>query len=499
MKYIILYENFLNESKELDIANKYKSVIPDNMFIILSKIDVTPTRKYLDKICNFFVNDKAPNNSKIENLHHVFTNFDHLTNKKIIKGADSDITKYKTLKDLASVVDKYSKIESELLEKKLKKANIIRIKDDKDLFICVPLDEETSKIYGSNTRWCVSAREDNRYKDYFADKNNPAKSTQHYVKLIGGVSTESKPEACFVAFIINKQLESSNPLHKMAIQFGLEDGDMSFEIFDSLDGTRVSDCIDKANYYKIELPQEYHDMMKKYGVYGIYIEKCLNINIRKLYNDIHDKYFPKKDNDTYQNYLNFLTLYKDSINLEDMHDIYMHFSDYMQSYNSDPIDDELKIFYNITSDIDTKRSKGIRIPFIDYFTQYISEIDKFCKKHNLKNPIKKINYNQIFDTDELEKIKNINKKGTLDVTIDSIIIDSNLLTKLDDLNIDNNLNLNTIYLRNIKKIVYEDDVKLKNLNNVKYEFINTGLKDDKLKIFKKIFCDKYSINPDNVK
>ena len=65
MKYIILYENFLNESKELDIANKYKSVIPDNMFIILSKIDVTPTRKYLDKICNFFFFFNAPNNSKI--------------------------------------------------------------------------------------------------------------------------------------------------------------------------------------------------------------------------------------------------------------------------------------------------------------------------------------------------------------------------------------------------------------------------------------------------
>ena len=501
MKYIILYENFLNESKELDIANKYKGVITDNMFNILSKIDVTPTRKYLDKICNFFVNDKSPDNSKIENLHHAFSNFNNLVNKKIIKGADSDIAKYKTLKDLNIVVDKYSKIESQILEKKLKKANIIRIKDDKDLFICVPLDEETSKIYGSNTRWCVSAKENNAYKDYFKDRKD--KNNDYYSKLLennineaGGPGDEEG--SCFVSFIINKQLESSNPLHKVAIQFGNEYS--YYTIFDSLDGSDVNHCIDKAEEYNIELPQEYHDMMKKYGTYKKYVEKCLNIDIKKLYHDIKSQYFiiQVDEKNKYKKYLEFISPEPShDSNFLTGNDLY-----YLKNRfdkNSKKIPDELVKFYNILK----TDNHSIRILY-DYYI----ELQKYCKDNKLGiSPIKGINtymiiagnkknyvpYYKYDNNDEInyDTIDDIIKD--IPTTISQIhVVDMSEFERFDKMNTNNKFGVHAVGFYLEKEL---DDKDVFKINNDYYYNIRFKTKDKELNdIILKSYIDKLNIN-----
>lgn len=496
MKYIIEFDDFLNESKELDIANKYKSVIPDNMFTILSKIDVTPTRKYLDKICNFFVNDKAPDTSKIENLHHVFTNFDHLTNKKIIKGKDSDITKYKTLKDLNIVVNKYSKIESELLEKKLKKANIIRIKDDKDLFICVPLDEETSKIYGSNTRWCVSAREKNAYHIYFADRKQ--KNDDYYSSLLENILSEGGgggDDSCFVSFIINKQLESSNPLHKMAIQFGLNDGYMEYNFFDSLDGTSVTECIKKADEYKIELPQEYYDMIKKYGTYKDYIQKCLNINIQDLYENIKDKYYIKEvDADKYKRYLEFILVDSNTISSYTLVHLRKRFE---KNYNKLP--NELIDIYDKIRHITYNDDINIMV-------EYYLEVENFCKKYNLKNTIKEIHIDQVLASKQFDDNNSVITLGDIEKCIKKIngltlgiaqlkVYDLDEFEKFDKMNKDGKFGTYEIYI-DLKDYSLDDiHVKLNNPYDFRINISNPESKDEIINSFIK----KYNIPQKNIR
>lgn len=492
MKYIIEFDDFLNESKELDIANKYKSVIPDNMFIILSKIDVTPTRKYLDKICNFFVNDKAPDNSKVENIHHVFTNFDYLSNKKIIKGADSDITKYKTLKDLASVVDKYSKIESELLEKKLKKSNIIKIRDDKDLFICVPLDEESSKIYGSNTRWCISAKENNAYDMYFSSRTEkPINKTKSYYKSLlkenineagGGGGGSDNNKECFVSFIINKKLETSNPLHKIGIQFTITKMKTYHSIYDSLDCIDYKHCIETSKNINIELPKEYHDIMKTCNGYENYIEKYLNININELEKDIKSKYFvyEKNKKSKYEKYLDFISPSRDILDNYSFYLINERFHD-----NSDKIPKELENFNKLLGNYDRVDCKIL----CDYYI----EVEKFCKKYNIKNKISKIRLD--FTSGDLHKTLDI--YHDLPIVLDTLNVDNcNDFENFDKKNIKNRFETTAIRFNNIKQEF--DNIPVK-LNNSYVYYLLTENKDPEFqKNMYRSFSQKYNIKKDNI-
>lgn len=304
MKFILNLFEFINESKEVDIYNKYSDNIDNHTFDILKLIDITPTKKYLDKICKYFIemDSVVTYTAKIEDLTHLISSFDNLVKKKIINGSDSDINKYKNIDQLRNIVNTNINKESNTLIKKLKKQNVIIETDNDDLTILVPLDIEASKVYGSNTRWCIAARNNisNAYDGYFAKRKN----IEYYNKLLeGAAGIEDEEEQCFVIFIINKKLESSNPLYKIGIQC---DMDGIVDIFDALDTTTYMTCIRRAKELHITLSDSYHDMMKKYKNYKDYVKSQCDIN--RVYKSLKSKYFikPHIDVDRKNRYLEFI-------------------------------------------------------------------------------------------------------------------------------------------------------------------------------------------------
>ena len=489
MKYIIEFDDFLNESKELDIANKYKSVIPDNMFIILSKIDVTPTRKYLDKICKFFIQNKKVHNNEIISLDLIkrtIYDFNRLVDKKIIKGKDSDINGYNDIYQLQHKIHIYSNIENEILEKKLKKANIIKIKDNKDLFICVPLDEEASKIYGSNTKWCISAKIGNMYNSYFSyrrkngDDKDDNKRSDYFRSLLG----KKKDDAQFVAFVINKKLESSNPLHKMAIQFNSSN---NYNILDSLDMTTYDECIKEAKKLKIELPQEYHDIMKKNHDYEDYINGHLNIS--KLYSDAIKEYLPKEKEDInkYKNYLEFITLSNNKLSIESMAAIIGKFK------SSDFIPDELYPLYDILDEYYNNDGGDFKydVPELELIYDYYNAINNFCKKHNLKNSIDNFTFTQIIiNKENIDYLSAINN-AISDINVNVVVVDDlGEFERFDKMNNNNKFKTYSIFF-NTKTKNNDDRVKLQNKYDNYYliKNQNSELQDD----IKKSLENKYDI------
>jgi len=69
---------------------------------------------------------------------------------------NNDITKYDSIKDITNEVNK---AELKVIGKDLEK-NVITLLNDDDWIIIKPLSFESSKKYGSNTRWCTTMEKD---------------------------------------------------------------------------------------------------------------------------------------------------------------------------------------------------------------------------------------------------------------------------------------------------------------------------------------------------
>lgn len=274
MKYLIDIDYFLNESKQDIIISKFKDSIPDYYLEDLIELDTTPTKKYLEKILYYFVNSNGDGFSKFLKIKDNIPVFDYLVNRKIIRGSETDITKYKKLDDLIQVVQKYEHEESKTLIKKLNASNIIPILKSETLNILVPLDKKAAQIYGSGSKFCISAKFGNEpfYGDHFSDRHDD--------------------NVCFVSFIIDNTLPTNNPLYKIAVEYTDEYPTL---IHDALDSINYKHCLEKSNLLDIPLPQEYHDTMKQYnGSYEEYVKKHLKINIKDLNKKIKNIYHIKQ-------------------------------------------------------------------------------------------------------------------------------------------------------------------------------------------------------------
>ena len=171
MKYIILYEDFIGESdrKQLEIVNRYTNVIPHNIFNKLMSIDKTPNVKYLDKICRFFLDSKG--HDIINRLDTLIPSFDKLVSKKILKGVESDINKYKSIDELEKKVNDNLDIMTKRDEFKLIKTTgtELILKDENNIVLLIK-DMDASIKYGKGTKWCISAEDNNMFKDYRKDR-----------------------------------------------------------------------------------------------------------------------------------------------------------------------------------------------------------------------------------------------------------------------------------------------------------------------------------------
>src|ERR1035437_105037 len=79
-----------------------KELISSEDFETLSKLDKTPTKKYIHWICDKFIKE----NIDIHALRNTVDEYQAFCEKNIIKGEQKDITRFATFKDLQKLVDK---------------------------------------------------------------------------------------------------------------------------------------------------------------------------------------------------------------------------------------------------------------------------------------------------------------------------------------------------------------------------------------------------------
>ena len=146
--------------------DKLKEQHPDlnvSIIDIISYLDPTDSYKYLDFLIRNFKRDNeyySPNKEEFMGYMGVFlfgsgeietlNEFERHSRSNRIE--NKDISSYSNFLELYEVVKKAEEIEN---RKKLEK-EVIKIYEDDTWFIITPLSFESSKTYGSNTKWCVT-------------------------------------------------------------------------------------------------------------------------------------------------------------------------------------------------------------------------------------------------------------------------------------------------------------------------------------------------------
>jgi len=146
--------------------DKLKEQHPDlnvSIIDIISYLDPTDSYKYLDFLIKNFKRDNeyySPNKEEFMGYMGVFlfgsgeietlNEFERHSRSNRIE--NKDISSYSNFLELYEVVKKAEEIEN---RKKLEK-EVIKIYEDDTWFIITPLSFESSKTYGSNTKWCVT-------------------------------------------------------------------------------------------------------------------------------------------------------------------------------------------------------------------------------------------------------------------------------------------------------------------------------------------------------
>jgi len=156
MKNIKSIEQFLFESKAT--AKKRfldRGLISDEVFERFLEVDITPTKRFIEKMCEFFVAGSSEG--------EVITTFQKVTQSKI----KFDISTIKSLSELSDILSREgltanrNKLQLSANEKGVE----ITYEDDRFTVLYITT-KEASKKYGSGTTWCISAEKKNQWDNY---------------------------------------------------------------------------------------------------------------------------------------------------------------------------------------------------------------------------------------------------------------------------------------------------------------------------------------------
>jgi hypothetical protein len=166
----IISESLLVEGRKEDAWSKYIISLSDgklrdeliDSFNYFVSNDVSGNHKYLDWMMKNMKSLLESGNRSVKNQDMV----DYITkfHQNIQRLDKKDINQYRGIHELSSVLN--SLTTSRRVEK-LEGAE--KIFEDQNLMVVVPLNSTGSCKYGSETRWCVSAREDNQFNNYRRD------------------------------------------------------------------------------------------------------------------------------------------------------------------------------------------------------------------------------------------------------------------------------------------------------------------------------------------
>ena len=152
-------------SKVDTIREKYSS-LREPTFKTFNNGDKTPTKKYLDRMCYYWVNKNSENRT-IKNIIDFVLKFDELL--PFIENKDIYNQYYNSFTTLINVVEK---AEEEKFEKEFKREDhVIVIEENDDFLMVQPTTIKGSLKYGSGTRWCTSSKSNpSHFSDY--SRNN---------------------------------------------------------------------------------------------------------------------------------------------------------------------------------------------------------------------------------------------------------------------------------------------------------------------------------------
>lgn len=175
-------------SKRSELKEQYELQIGKAMFNKFSSADTTPTTKYLKYFCSMWFTRKMEGLSYAsKDIIEVVKEFE--SHIHLIEEKDLYHEKYRSWETLVSVVEK---AKEKKFESEFNRDEHIRVLyEDKNYLFLEPLTKIGSMKYGSNTKWCTSAK-------------NDSFSFVRYTK--NG----------FLAYLINKKSDKSNNYNKIA-------------------------------------------------------------------------------------------------------------------------------------------------------------------------------------------------------------------------------------------------------------------------------------------
>jgi len=185
MKNYELIVEGLRQAREKFLNN---GVIDEETFNILVESDPTPQKKYIEKICQFYVYLKNSdpeysnqmNVAVIQHLSDIIMMYhdSHLKNK--FKNTPyQDIMQFKSWNEFKDVTYEYfAKSTRSELKKKDNKYNVREgnnakiVYEDDEWLVTMPYNWEGVRYYGMGTKWCITYTEPNYFKSYFWDKGS---------------------------------------------------------------------------------------------------------------------------------------------------------------------------------------------------------------------------------------------------------------------------------------------------------------------------------------
>jgi hypothetical protein len=217
MTYQLLREfvsSLLFEGRLEDIQKRYPGKEEDVQRLASS--DPSGNMKYLEWMAKQVLKLDEPAEEVVE----LVGIFHKVVNKLKIK----DLNGYKTLGDLRSAVEELGgDLRSGTAKRREAKANAETIYDDDNFFVVLPHDKEASQHYGAGSKWCIAATQSQNYYQSYSSRS------------IG------------FFFIIDKHGKPSDPMHKVALAFYLQDHALKPNIWDRLE-------IYNAKDVRIKLP-----------------------------------------------------------------------------------------------------------------------------------------------------------------------------------------------------------------------------------------------------
>lgn len=178
-KYFLKYNEFLNESlstsrKTFVFSNEYLNeslssartkyvdtkLMASHEFDMLSRIDPTSTKKYLEKMCDWYVNDHDP----VREIESYIKKFHTL----LPKLEQKDINKYGKFEEFKEMLDG---VESKTAIKKVITKGVEVVFENDDVQITQPKTYEESCILGAGTKWCTASKDTpSHWNDYTENK-----------------------------------------------------------------------------------------------------------------------------------------------------------------------------------------------------------------------------------------------------------------------------------------------------------------------------------------